>query len=381
MKNFCLPFGPSHPALVEPIHLKLEVEGEKVTGYDIEFGYSHRGIEKSLEKRQWIRGIFLAERVCGICSHSHTLGYTQGIEKLAGIKPTPRSEHIRVVMAELERLHSHMLNLGVCYHEIGFSTVFQYLFRDRELSMELLELVSGNRVNYGMNIPGGVRRDIDKSKKKKIMVNMEKLDKRIDHYVKLLEKDTSVRKRTIDIGILKKDDAIKLGATGPVKRGSGISSDLRKNGYGIYPKLGFYAVTENGCDVYSRMLVRTREMEASVNLIRSALENMPDGDINTKTPPMINIEKGKETLSRVEAQRGELNYYMLSDGMMPYRVKIRTPTYANYVPLGECLKGALLSDVPVIVASMDPCITCADRVTLVKDGVESIVKKDDLKDM
>ncbi|MBN2101543.1 MAG: nickel-dependent hydrogenase large subunit [Candidatus Aenigmarchaeota archaeon] len=381
MNNFCIPFGPQHPGLVEPIHVKLEVEGENVVGYDIKFGYSHRGIEKALENRHWIKGIFLAERVCGICSHCHTLAITQGIETLAEIKPTERSEYIRVVMAELERLHSHMLTLGVCFYEIGFQTVFQYMFRDREIPMELLELISGNRVNYGMNIPGGVRRDIEPHKSKAILQKLSKLESRFDYYIKLLEKDTLVKKRTQNVGILSKKDAIHLGATGPVRRASGISTDFRKTGYGAYGNLSFYAVIEKGCDVHSRLMVRTKECIASIRLIREALRNMPDGEINRKMPPMMNIEKGRETLSRVEAQRGELIYYLRSDGMMPYRIKIKTPTYANYLPLGEMLKGSVISDVPITVASLDPCITCADRVTVVKDGKESIVSKDDLKKM
>ncbi len=381
MSSFCLPFGPQHPGLVEPIHVKLEVEGEKVTNYDLKFGYSHRGIEKSLEKRQWIKGIFLAERVCGICSHCHTLAITQGIEAIADIKPTERAEYIRVVMAELERLHSHMLTLGVCYYEIGFSTIFQYMFRDREMPMELLELVSGNRVNYGMNIPSGVRRDISPQQATEIIQKLNKLEKRISYYLRLLEKDTIVRKRTQNVGVLGKREAITLGATGPVRRGSGISTDVRKSGYGAYGDLSFYAVTEKAGDVHSRLLVRTRECEASIMLIREALRKMPDGNINRKTPPIINIEKGRETLSRVEAQRGELDYYLRSDGLMPYRIKIKTPTYANYIPMGECLKGAQIADVPIIVASMDPCITCADRVTLIRNGKETVVRKDDLKKM
>jgi len=379
MSNFCLPFGPQHPGLVEPIHVKLEVEGEKVIGYDIKFGYSHRGIEKSLEKRQWIKGIFLAERVCGICSHCHTLAITQGIETLANIQPTGRSEYIRVVMAELERLHSHLLTLGVCFHEIGFGTIFQYMFRDREIPMELLELISGNRVNYGMNIPGGVRRDIENHKVKIIMQKLDKLEGRFDYYLKLLEKDIIVKKRTQNVGVLSKKDAIKLGATGPVRRASGISTDFRKTGPGAYGDLSFYAVTENGCDVHSRLLVRTKECEASISLIREALRNMPEGDINKKVPPIMNIEKGRETISRVEAQRGELIYYLRSNGMMPYRIKIKTPTYANYVPLGEMLKGSLISDVPITVASLDPCVTCADRMTVVKNGKEKIYTKEELK--
>ncbi|NOX71078.1 MAG: hypothetical protein GXO64_00040 [Candidatus Micrarchaeota archaeon] len=381
MSDFCLPFGPQHPALVEPLHLKLVVEGEKVVDYEFKFGYSHRGIEKSLEKRQWIKDIFLAERICGICSHSHTLAFTRGIEALADIQVAERAEYIRVVMAELERLHSHTLNLAVSFHEIGFATVFQYMFRDRELVMELLEMVSGNRVNYGMNLPGGVRRDIEPSKIKEILEKLAKLEGRIDYYTKLIEKDNLVRKRTESTGMLSKKKAIELGATGPVKRASGISEDFRKAGYGAYGKISFYTVTEKGCDVHSRFLVRIRECAAAINLIREAIKDMPSGPIINKTPPVINIEKGKETVSRVEAQRGELIYYMRSDGLTPYRVKIKTPTYANYLPLGECLKESLISDVPVIVASMDPCITCADRVTVVRNGKETIVRKDDLKKM
>ena len=181
--KFIVPIGPQHPALKEPGHFELTIDGEIVTAASVRLGYVHRGIEKGVEDRNWVQNLYLLERICGICSHTHAIAYVYGVEKLAKVTVPPRAEAIRVLFAEMERIHSHLLWLGVAAHEAGFDTLFMYSWRDRETVMDLLELLSGNRVNYSANVLGGVKYDVDVEKADAIRRGLDFLEKRTQHYM------------------------------------------------------------------------------------------------------------------------------------------------------------------------------------------------------
>lgn len=383
MHDYLLPFGPQHPALIEPVHIKLRVDGETIVGSELVLGYNHKGIEKSFESRWWAKGVYLSERVCGICGNYHTSCYCQGIESLMGVDIPDRAKYIRVIISELERLHSHMLALGVIAWEIGLDTLFHYLFRDRELVMDLQELLTGNRVHFAMNVIGGARRDVNLEQTKKIEGDLEKLEERFRYYIGIFRNDASVRNRIKHVGHLSKKKAKELNPVGPNVRASGIDFDVRETGYFAYSDLKFKAVTGEGGDVLERCLVRLRECSESVRMIHEALLTLPKSEIALKVPPVIKIKEGLETVSRVEAPRGELIYYLKSGGDKPRRVKIRTPTYQTFHILDEIIRGYGIPDVPTILASIDPCFSCTDRMTVVDVNTreEKIVTKHDILHM
>ncbi len=383
MHDYLIPFGPQHPALIEPVHVKLRVDGETIIGSELVLGYNHKGIEKSFENRWWAKGVYLSERVCGICGHYHTSCYCQGIENLLGIEIPERANYIRVIIGEMERIHSHMLALGIVAWEIGLDTLFHYIFRDRELVMDLQELLTGNRVHFVMNVIGGARRDLNFGQIRKVEDNLEKIEERIRHYIRLFGSDASVRNRIKHVGYLSKQKAKELNPVGPNIRASGIDFDVRETGYFAYGDLKFRAVIGQGGDVLERCMVRWRECLESVRMIQEALLALPESEIALKVPPVIKIKEGLETFSRVEAPRGELVYYIRSGGDRPYRVKIRTPTYQTFSIFDEIIGGYGVPDVPAIIASIDPCFACCDRMTVVDANTEKerIVTKHDIQHM
>lgn len=359
-----VPFGPQHPALKEPENFIFEVDGDIVVNVTPRLGYVHRGVEKAFEIRSYVQNIYLAERVCGICSHAHTTCYVQGIEELLGVEAPPRARYIRTIIAELERLHSHSLWIGIAAHEVGFDTLFMYAWRDREEIMDLLEELSGNRVHYAMNTIGGVRRDITADQVTKIRSSMDSFETKAKHYLKIMQTEPTFAKRALGVGILKTKDAIELCAVGPTLRGSGIKNDVRADDpYAAYDEIPFQVISHDGCDVLCRTLTRCEEMLESINIVRYAIDHMPSGELRLKVPPSV---PAGEVVSRVEAPRGELMHYAKSNGSTrPERYKIRSPTLANIPALAKTLIGAHLADVPIILAGIDPCFSCMDRMAFV----------------
>jgi NADH-quinone oxidoreductase subunit D len=359
-----VPFGPQHPALKEPENFLFEVDGDIVVNVTPRIGYVHRGIEKALELRSYIQDLYLAERICGICSHAHTTCYTQGIEELLGVEAPPRAKYIRTIIAELERLHSHSLWVGVAAHEVGFDTLFMYTWRDREAVMELLEAISGNRVHYAMNTIGGVRRDISAEKTDKIRSSLDFFEKRVQEYLHVIRTEESFLKRTAGVGLLKKQEALDFCAVGPTLRASGVKNDVRADDpYAAYGEIPFEVIVDDECDVLGRTVVRCKEMLESINIVRYALDKMPEGSTRVRVP--MAVPPG-EAVSRVEAPRGELIHYAKSNGTTkPERYKVRSPTLANIPALCKTLVGAHLADIPIILAGIDPCFSCMDRMVFV----------------
>lgn len=360
-ETFTVPIGPQHPALKEPGHFEFTVDGEIVTGASVRLGYAHRGIEKATEQRSWIQNLYLLERVCGICSHSHATVYCLGVEQLAEVVAPPRAQAIRELVAELERIHSHMLWLGVAAHEAGFETLFMHSWRDRELVMDLLEDLTGNRVNYSANLLGGVKFDIDTERADAIRRCLAALEERTQRYLDVITSDEIFLQRARGIGLMTKQQAELLGAVGPTARASDVARDIRVDApYASYADYPVHMVLDTAGDLEARFVVRIKELFESYRVIRSILEALPEGELLARMPRKI---KAGETISRIEAPRGELFYFIKSNGTEhPERIHIRTPTICNMSSVVTLAIGHQLADLPMILAGIDPCFSCNDRM-------------------
>lgn len=356
-----IPIGPQHPALKEPESFLISLSGERIKEVGLRLGYNHRGIEKAAENRSYIQDVYLLERVCGICSHSHSTAFVHCVEEIAGLEIPPRAKYIRTLIAELERVHSHLLWLGVAGHEVGFDTLLMYSWRDRELVMDLLAMLTGNRVNYAINAIGGVRRDVDEDQKAQILKSIAKLEERTKYYIEVATQEKTLIDRLSGVGGLSKADAISLGAVGPTARASGIERDTRKDDpYSAYAELDFKVVSDEHCDVYGRTLVRVGELMESYSIIRQVLERMPSGDLTVRAPRRV---QSGEAISRYEAPRGEDVHYVKANGSdKPERVRVRAPTLANLQAVSKMLEDNNLADVPIVIAAIDPCFSCTDRM-------------------
>ena len=366
--SFVVPIGPQHPALKEPGHFEFTVDGEIITGASARLGYVHRGIEKGAESMNWIQCLYLIERICGICSHIHSLAYCQGLERLANIEVSSRAKAIRTVIAELERIHSHMLWWGVAAHEGGFDTLFMYTWRDREIVMDILETISGNRVNYSMCAIGGVKRDIDEKDIPTVIEGIEKLEKRTKHYLDIVTTDRTFLGRTRGIGVMTSDQAQLLGAVGPTARASNVERDVRVDApYAAYNEFPVHIVTDPEGDLEARFVVRIKELFESYRIIKQILQHLPEGELKAKRIPR-KMPAGN-VISRVEAPRGELFYYIESDGeQSPYRLKVRTPTLPNWESVLTMAAGLRLADIPMLLTGIDPCFSCNDRMVHIDNG-------------
>lgn len=363
MSKITIPFGPQHPALKEPENFMLVLEGEQITEAGVNLGYNHRGMEKAAEGRTYLQNLYLIERVCGICSHSHTTTYITNVEELAKCETPKRALAIRTLFAELERVHSHLLWLGVAGYEMGFETLFMYTWRDREQVLDCLELLSGNRVHYSINTLGGVRRDISAEQKAGVIKRIDYLIERTNYYIKLALEEPTVAARTANVGKLPLDVAIERGAVGPTARASGLARDVRKDEpYLLYNELDFKVITHDTCDVFGRLVVRALELVESYKMIKQVITNLPEGPIAVKVN--MRIAPG-ECVNHYEAPRGEDIHYLKSNGTdKPERLKVRAPTLANLQSVAYMLEGGWLADVPLVIAAIDPCMSCTDRAVV-----------------
>ncbi len=373
--TFTMPIGPIHPAIHEPIRLDLTVDGEEIVGVDVAAGQVHRGIEWiGMNRNNPVQSIYLAERICGICSACHPFAFVQAIEQAAGIDVPPRAEYIRVIIAEIERIHSHLLWAGVAGHEIGFDSLFQLVWRVREKVMDLTEYITGNRNSKAMYQIGGVRRDITEDQEPIIRETLDYYLSVFDELKKLLLDDPTVKMRTKGVGILSTEDALRLCAAGPTARASGVPTDVRQDhAYAAYADLGVQAITPDVFtgtvvgDTYDRIVVRLLEVKQSVELIEKALAAMPDGPILTepKIAKLLAVLKKAdgEAVARTEAPRGEcMHYVRMKAGEETLEAwKIRAPTYANLIAVPTMLLGQQIADVPITFASIDPCLSCTNR--------------------
>jgi len=352
--------GPYHPAFEEPYRLTVSCKGEVVQSLDIEIGFVLRSVELLAQRRNYIQDIVLVEHVCGICSNVHAMTFAMAAENIAGIQIPDRARYIRTIMAELERLHSHLLWAGIGSLDIGYQTMFMEIYNLRERVMDVLEAISGNRVNYGMMCIGGVVRDI--TDPENILSAVQEIRRGLEKdVIPVFTQDATVKARTARIGILSQEDALAYGVVGPTARASGLPMDVRQDfPYAAYQDLGFKIVTLPDGDNQARIVVRALEMLESVRLIEQALKELPNTPIRIDDPMPV-IPPGEATV-RTEAPRGELFYYLKSDGSdIPNRVKIRTPSFVNIPAIEAISIGQYLADMPLIQASIDPCCSCTDR--------------------
>ncbi|MCL2335328.1 MAG: nickel-dependent hydrogenase large subunit [Endomicrobia bacterium] len=367
-KKLVIPIGPQHPALKEPASFDVTLQGEKAENILVKLGYNHRGIEKACETKPYLHDSYIIERVCGICSHSHSTCFLQAVEEIANLQVPMRAKYIRSIIGEMERIHSHLLWLGVAAHEIGFDTLLMYTWRDREIVMDLLALLTGNRVNYAVNVLGGVKKDITEEDKAQILKAVDALEERTKYYIQVCQEELTLIKRLSHVGYLSHDDAVKMGAVGPTGRASSITRDTRKDDpYAAYEEVDFKVISDDHCDVYGRALVRVGELMETYSIIRQLLKKLPATPLSVPAPRII---PAGEALSRYEAPRGEDCHYVKANGTdKPERVKLRAPTLANVQAVSAMLKKGYLADVTIVIAAIDPCFSCTDRmIVAVNDG-------------
>ena len=373
--KYKIPIGPVHPALKEPITITCELDGEKIVGVDVTASENHRGIEWiGMHRNNPVQSLYVAERICGICNLCHPACLALAVEEIAGIEVPDRAEYIRVIEGELERIHSHLLWAGVAAHELGFDTLLHYSWKVREHVMDILELVNGNRVTKAIMMYGGVRRDIPEEKVPKIKEMLDEYRRLFGKIANLFLDDKTIKMRTRHIGILTEEDALRLGAAGPTTRASGVKKDVRQDvPYFAYPDFNVEAVTpdiltgEVVGDTYDRIVVRLLEVKQSLDIIEQALDDMPEGDIvsEEKIPKLLSqIKKAEgEAIGRHEAPRGEdIHYVKLVSGMDNLHTwKVRAPTYSNLMAWRPMLMHEQIADIPIVAASIDPCMSCTNR--------------------
>ena len=356
--SYTIPIGPYHPSLEEPVHARLTVDGEMITDAKVFIGYNHRGIEKLAQERNFIQTDVLVERVCGICSHSHAMTYAMCVENIAGMEVPKRGQYIRVIISELERIHSHLLWLGLLADAFGFDALFMQCWRMREKVLDMFEASTGGRVIFSVNTIGGVLKDMDSDMLKSFVAIFDDMEKELHSLARVFLNDYSVQSRLRGVGVLTKEQALLYGAVGPMARASGIESDTRKLGYEAYGDAEFDIITSTDCDGYARCRVRIGELFQSIGIIRQLAAKVPDSQL---TVPIKGMPKG-EAIVRVEQPRGEAFYYTKANGTkFLERFRVRTPTFTNLYALLHILPGSELADVPLQILTIDPCISCTER--------------------
>ena len=388
--TYHIPIGPIHPALKEPVHFEFEISGERIIDVDVKLGHVHRAVEWASRKRNPVQILYLAERICGICSYCHPIAFSLAVEAAADIDVPERAEYLRVIQGELERICSHTLWAGVAAHEIGFDTVLFFTWEIREKALDLTEYLTGNRVTKGITMIGGVRRDITKDMIPRIQKDLKFLKDNFQKLAHIFLDDKTFKMRSQNCGILTKEDALKLCAVGPTTRASGVKKDVRVDtSYFAYGDLDIDYITPdkltgkvNG-DVYDRIITRLLEVKQSIELIEQCIDKMPAGDIvaEPKIPKLLaQLKKvNGEGVGRHEAPRGEVIHYVKLTGEdAPYTWKVRAPTYNNILPWIPMLKGEQIADIPIVAASTDPCMSCTNRVAIVNNGKHYELNKEEL---
>ena len=392
--TYQLPIGPIHPALKEPVMFEFEIDGERIVDVDVSLGHVHRAIEWTGMRRNPIQILYLAERICGICSISHPIAFARAVENAVDIEVPERADYLRVIQCELERICSHILWAGVAAHEIGFDSVLFFTWQMREKALDLTEYLTGNRITKAIITIGGVRRDITKDQLPKIYETLNYFKENFEKLRRIFLDDKTIKLRSQGCGILTYEDALKLCAVGPTTRASGVKKDVRVDqAYCAYGDIDIDYITpdvltgEVNGDVYDRIIVRLLEVKQSIELIEKCIDEMPPGDIvsEPKIPKLLaTIKKTKgEGIGRHEAPRGEVIHYVKFDGEHeePYTWKVRASTYNNILPWIPMLKGEQIADIPIVAASTDPCLSCTNRVAIVENDKKYELTKEQLHKM
>ena len=360
---FVLNIGPMHPSTHGVYRMRVTLDGEVVQDIEPIFGYLHRGIEKLAEERTYTGFIPLTDRLDYMSAMSNNLGYCLAVEKLAGIKVPERAEYLRVIIAELQRIANHCIAVGAFLNDCGaYFTPFLYLFREREKIYDLFEMLCGQRLTYNYMRIGGVGQDIPEEFLPALEKYTARLHRFINEYEFFLKKNEILLARSKGVGILPRETAVNCGISGPVARASGIKWDLRKaDPYSIYDRFEFDIPTGTVSDVYDRYLVRIQEMRQSVRILEQAIKQLPAGEARSKVPLLLRPPVG-EVYAHIEAPKGELGFYLVSDGSIaPYRCRIRAPSFTNITALKDMLVGWKIADAVVIFGSIDIVLGEVDR--------------------
>jgi Ni,Fe-hydrogenase III large subunit/Ni,Fe-hydrogenase III component G len=368
-----VPFGPFHPTLDEPAHFRLYVEGETVRGCEYRGFMVHRGIEKLAESVLTYNDIpMMAERICGICGCVHNVAYAQAVESAVALAVPPRAEYLRTIMLELERLHSHLLWVGLACHIVGFDTLFMQSFRIREPIMWIAEKITGNRKTYALCLIGGVRRDLTAELKAELRAVLDKLEAEWTPVVAAVLKDRNIQKRTAGVGVADPTACKNSGLVGPVARAAGVDIDCRRDHpYAAYDRVDFKVITADGGDVWSRVVVRAKEVFESIRIIRQCLEKMEPGPIQAEIKDELPI--GRLGMSSVEAPRGEAHHFVITgENHRPRRWRVRAPTYQNLQGVPAMIKDQQLADMTISLGSIDPCFSCTDRLETIDVRTQAV---------
>jgi ech hydrogenase subunit E len=361
MKRTVIPMGPQHPVLPEPLVLDLVLQDERVVDAIPTIGYVHRGLEALVERIEYTEMGYVTERICGICSFMHGMGYCLALEDVMGVEVPERATWLRLVWAEISRVQSHLLWLGLGADAFGFENLFMHCWRMREAVLDIFEQTTGGRIIHSVNRIGGVRRDIADADLLGILARLEQLGAEFAETATVFRTDPSIRHRLGGVGVLSAADAFELGAVGPMARASGIAMDARLAGLHGYDRVDFEPIVETGGDCLARVLVRIREVDQSIGLIRQLVERMPKGD-GQPIEAKVRGNPGGEAFVTLEQPRGEVVYYVRANGTkFLERFRARTPTFANIPAMIKLVKGVELADVPNIILTIDPCISCTER--------------------
>jgi Ni,Fe-hydrogenase III large subunit/Ni,Fe-hydrogenase III component G len=376
-----VPFGPFHPTLDEPSHFRLYVEGEVVRGCEYRGFMVHRGIEKLSETVLSYNDIpMMAERICGICGCVHSVAYVQAVEYAAAIQAPPRAEYIRTIMLEIERLHSHLLWVGLACHLVGFDTLFMQSWRIREPIMWMAEKITGNRKTYGLCQVGGVRWDITPEIRGELRQLLDKLESEWVPVVAAVVKDKNIQKRTRDVGVADKQYCKEMGLVGPVARAAGVDIDCRRDHpYAAYDRVEFDVITHDTSDVWGRVVVRAKEVFEAVRIIRQCLDKMEPGPLQLDIPEELPV--GRIGISSIEAPRGESHHFVITgENNKPRRWRVRAPTYQNLQGVPGMIKDQMIADMTISLGSIDPCFSCTDRMETIdiKSGATKVWSHEEL---
>lgn len=360
-EKYILNMGPQHPSTHGVLQVQLELDGEKILRATPIMGYLHRGIEKLLESRTYVQGVPYTDRLDYVSAMTNNWGYCHAVEELAGIEVPRRAEYIRVIVGELNRIASHMVFIGSLANDLGASTGMLYTFRDREKILDLFNIVCGARMTFHYIRIGGVIADVQPEFIKGTYDFINELPKMTEEYANLLTGNEIFCRRLHDTSVLTPEQAERFGMSGPNIRATGLAYDIRKiDGYSVYPEFDFDVPVGEKGDNWDRYMVRFKEINESARIIRQALDGLPEGDFMAKIPKVVKPPKG-EIYSRTEGTRGELGFYIVSDGTpKPYRIHIRRPSFVNLQGLDAMCRGMLIGDSVVAFSAIDPIMGAVD---------------------
>jgi ech hydrogenase subunit E len=360
-KQYEIPVGAQHISLLEPLHFKFTTENERIVGTTANVYYVHRGIEKACCSKFKFRQVsFVVGRVCGLCSISHTTAYSQVAEKLIKVEIPARAKYLRMLVIELDRIHSHLLCLSHVAENSGFEALFMKTMQYREAFMEVLEAVCGNRVQYDFSIVGGVARDLKPAIAQMVIERLKKFKPQLDELVDIYKNNWSLGLKNKEAGAITREDAMRLNVVGPFARATGLAIDVRNETEDLLPwkEAGFEIVTETAGDAYARNLVRLGEISVSMRIIENVINGLPQSALITETKAFPD----GEAVVRIEAPRGELFYYAKGNKtQILERLKIKAPTFSNISAMVEGFRENEYGSVPAIIASYDPCLSCTAR--------------------